>query len=214
MTACSCPWNGWRVNIRHWVLPVALAGVGAVYVAGRLRPRGDDAEPLPGDELLPDAAIIETHETALTASTDAVWPWLVQMGYGRGGFYTFDLLERLVGVRIVNADAINPDWQDLSEGDCVHITEDVSLAVARLEPGRCLVLSSDGGSAPAETGMGFDFSWAFVLAPTGSDSCRLIVRERYLPRTPAAARMVRAARPVARLMTHGMLHGLRHRTRV
>ena len=202
------------MSARHWVLPIALVGVGAVYVAGRLRPRGDDDEPLPGDEILPDATIIETHETALMVPTDAIWPWLVQMGYGRGGFYTFDLLERFAGVGIANANAINPDWQDLSEGDRVHLTEEVSLVVARLDPDSCLVLSSDGDNTQAETGMSFDFSWAFVLASTGSDSCRLIVRERYLPRTPAAARMVRAARPVARLMTHGMLHGLRRRTRV
>ncbi|WP_194949440.1 hypothetical protein [Actinomyces trachealis] len=70
------------------------------------------------------------------APAEAVWPWLVQMGYGRGGFYTFDLLERLAGVGIVNAKAINPDWQDLSVGDCVHLAEEVGLAVARLEPGR------------------------------------------------------------------------------
>lgn len=199
------------MKVRHCLPPVALACGGAVYVARRLRPRGDDSESLPGDELLPGATIIETHETALTAPVEAVWPWLVQMGYGRGGFYTFDLLERLAGVGIVNAKAINPAWQDLAAGDCVHLAEEVSLAVARLEPGRCLVLSSDGGTAPEEAGMDFDFSWAFVLTPTGLGACRLTVRERYLPRTTAAARLVRAARPVARLMTHGMLHGLRQR---
>ncbi|QPL05136.1 MULTISPECIES: hypothetical protein [Actinomyces] len=193
----------------------ALAAVtagGVVYVAGRLRPRGNDAEPLPGDDLLPGATLVETHETMLTASAAAVWPWLVQMGYGRGGFYTFDVLQRLAGVGIVNADAIDPAWQDLAEGDRMCLAEDLSLAVALLEPERCLVLSSQGGSAPADSGMDFDFTWAFVLAPTASGTCRLIVRERYVLHTPAAARMVRSARPVARLMTHGMLHGLRRRT--
>lgn len=200
-------------SILALVLGAAAACAGAVYVAGRLRPRGDDAEPLPGDEILPDATIVETHEIVLESPAAAVWPWLVQMGYGRGGFYSFDVLERLAGVDIVNARLIDPAWQDLAVGEQVHLADNVSLAVARLEPEHCLVLSSEGGSAPEEAGMSFDFTWAFVLVPTADDSCRLVVRERYVPRSPDAARMVRAARPVARLMTHGMLHGLRRRTR-
>ncbi|WP_159717090.1 hypothetical protein [Actinomyces marmotae] len=205
-----------RPHLARLLAAVVAAGaataVAVGYVAGRLRPRGNDAEPLPGDDLLPGATLVETHETVLAASAADVWPWLVQMGYGRGGFYTFDVLQRLAGLGIVNADVIDPAWQDLAEGDRVHLAEDLSLAVALLEPEHCLVLSSQGGSAPASSGMDFDFTWAFVLAPTASGACRLIVRERYMPHTPAAARMVRSARPVARLMTHGMLHGLRHRT--
>ncbi|WP_161924916.1 hypothetical protein [Actinomyces sp. 432] len=197
----------------RWIVPIALGAAGVAYVNGRLRPRGDAAEPLPGDELLPDAEIVETHETVLQAPVADVWPWLVQMGYGRGGFYSFDALERLAGVSISNADAIHPAWQNLTEGDPVDLAENTTLVVARLESDRFLVLSSKGGRAPAAAGMDFDFTWAFVLTSTGLHSCRLTVRERYVPQTPAARRMVWAVRPVARLMSHGMLHGLRRRTR-
>ncbi|MBW3068043.1 hypothetical protein GZ998_00735 [Actinomyces sp. 594] len=197
----------------RWIVSIALGAAGVAYVNGRLHPRGDAAEPLPGDELLPDAEIVETHETVLQAPVADVWPWLVQMGYGRGGFYSFDALCQLVGVGISSTDAINPAWQNLTVGDSVDLAENISLVVARLEPERCLILSSEGGSAPVGNEMEFDFTWAFVLTSTGLHSCRLTVRERYVPQTPAARRMLRTIRPVARFMTHGMLHGLRRRTR-
>lgn len=76
----------------RWIAPIALGGAGVAYVNSCLRPRGDNAELLPEDDLLPDAEIVETHETVLQAPVADVWPWLVQMGAGRGGFYSFDVL--------------------------------------------------------------------------------------------------------------------------
>ena len=76
----------------RWIASIALGGAGVAYVNSCLRPRGDNAEPLPEDDLLPDAEIVETHETVLQAPVADVWPWLVQMGHGRGGFYSFDVL--------------------------------------------------------------------------------------------------------------------------
>ena len=85
-------------------MPVCLAGAGAVYVNRRLCPRGNDVELLPEDEILPGVDISETHETELDAFGSAMLPWLVQMGCGRGGFYSFDVLVRLAGVGIINVD--------------------------------------------------------------------------------------------------------------
>ncbi|WP_126622323.1 hypothetical protein [Actinomyces bovis] len=117
-------------------------------------------------------------------------------------------LERLAGLDIHNAQRIEPRWQHLKTGDQVFLAPEVALGVARMEPDHCLVLSSEGGqTAPAAT-MDFDFSWAFVLAPSAETGCRLLVRERYQPRSRLAAASVWAARPVARLMSHGMLRGL------
>ena len=185
-----------------------------VLAACAARPRGDDSLPLPGDDLVPEATMIETHQIDIDAPVAAVWPWLVQLGYERGGFYSFDLLERLAGVGITNARRIEPRWQDLSVGDRVYLAADAALTVARLEPGRCLVLSSDGGAAPPGAGMDFDFSWAFVLdeldAPR-SGRCRLRIRERYLPHRSATTAVVWAVRPLARFMTRGMMWGLRRR---
>ena len=187
-----------------------------VLAACAARPRGDDSLPLPGDDLVPEATVIETHQIDIDAPAATIWPWLVQLGYGRGGFYSFDLLERLAGVGMTNARRVEPQWQDLAVGDQVRLAADAALAVARLEPERCLVLSSDGGAAPPGAGMDFDFSWAFVLdepGGLGSGGCRLRIRERYRPRRGATTAVVRAMRPVARLMTYGMMWGLRRRCR-
>ena len=184
-----------------FVTTTGVGFLGAVALAARaLRPRGDDSSPLPGDDLVPGATIVETHQIDIDAPAATIWPWLVQLGYGRGGFYSFDLLERLAGVGMTNARRIEPQWQDLAVGDQV----------------RCLVLASDGGAAPPGAGMDFDFSWAFVLdepGGLGSGGCRLRIRERYRPRRGATTAVVRAMRPVARLMTYGMMWGLRRRCR-
>ena len=200
-----------------FVTTTGVGFLGAVALAARApRPRGDDSSPLPGDDLVPGATIVETHQIDIDAPAATIWPWLVQLGYGRGGFYSFDLLERLAGVGMTNARRIEPQWQDLAVGDQVRLAADAALVVARLEPERCLVLSSDGGAAPPGAGMDFDFSWAFVLdepGGLGSGGCRLRIRERYRPRRGATTAVVRAMRPVARLMTYGMMWGLRRRCR-
>ena len=207
-----------RSHRRRLALLMA-AGIGAcsgalVLAACAGRPRGDDSLPLPGDDLVPGATVIETHQIDIDAPATAVWPWLVQLGYERGGFYSFDLLERLAGVGITNTWRIESQWQDLAVGDRVRLAADAALTVVRLEPGRCLVLSSDGGVAPPGAGMDFDFSWAFVLDELddhGSGHCRLRIRERYLPRRGTTTAVVWAMRPVARFMTRGMMWGLRRR---
>ena len=192
---------------------VGLLGA-LVLAACAGRPRGDDSLPLPGDDLVPGATIIETHQIDIDAPAATVWPWLVQLGYERGGFYSFDLLERLAGVGITNARRIEPRWQDLAVGDQVCLAADAALTVVRLDPGHCLVLSSDGGVVPPGAGMDFDFSWAFVLDVLDDHSsghCCLRIRERYLPHRGATTAVVRAVRPVARFMTWGMMWGLRRR---
>jgi hypothetical protein len=72
--------------------------------------------------------------------TPANWRWLVQIGQGRGDFYSYDRLENLVGCDIHSAEEIVPQWQHLGVGDRVRLTPDVALAVAALDPGRSLVL--------------------------------------------------------------------------
>ena len=133
------------MNRSHCRLALLMtAGIGAcsgalVLAACAGRPRGDDSLPLPGDDLVPGATVIETHQIDIDAPATAVWPWLVQLGYERGGFYSFDLLECLAGVGITNTWRIESRWQDLAVGDRVRLAADAALTVARLEPGHCLV---------------------------------------------------------------------------
>src|SRR5262245_50438264 len=92
-----------------------IAAVGGLYLAV-LRDRhlnwhatAEEGGPLPGDELLPDAAVVSTRVVEIDAPPAAVWPWLVQMGPGRGGAYTYDWLERRLGVPIENTNRIVPE---------------------------------------------------------------------------------------------------------
>jgi hypothetical protein len=126
---------------------------------------------LPGDELVSDATYVVQHAVTIPAPPTAVWPWLVQVGQDRGGFYSYAWLENLFGLGIRNADRIHPEWQDVAVGDSIYATPAGWLGfdrrfgwrVARAEPGTVLVLEQWG---------------AFVLLPTTDGGTRLIVRTR------------------------------------
>ena len=101
----------------------ALEALGAAYsfvVLPRLRRWGatpDEASrALPGDDLIPDPLYATTRAITVQAPAEAVFPWLVQLGQNRGGFYTYDALENLFRLDIHSADRIHPEWQDLEPG--------------------------------------------------------------------------------------------------
>jgi len=121
----------------------------AAYILGvrpwYLRWGATEAEfevPLPGDEIIPRPRHRDTHAITVRAPVVDVWPWLVQMGQGRGGFYSYDWLENLIGCDIHNADQIFPDFQSLRVGDSVRLHPKAPpLPVAIVEPCRALVLN-------------------------------------------------------------------------
>ena len=78
---------------------------------------GEPIEALPGDDLLPAADLVATRAVTIQATPDRVWPWIAQLGQGRGGFYSYDRLENLVGCEVESADRIHPEWQDVTVGD-------------------------------------------------------------------------------------------------
>jgi hypothetical protein len=135
------------------------------------------AQLLSGDELVLDAEQ-QTHAITIEAPPSAVWPWLVQMGQGRGGFYSHDRLERLVGADIRNANEIHPEWQQLAVGDLVRTYRDMpkfeplGWIVAIVEPEAALVVHE-----PARGGV-INSSWALVLQSVG-ERTRLISRWRF-----------------------------------
>ena len=124
---------------------------------------------LPGDDMLADARAELTHAITIDAPPRDVWPWLVQMGCQRAGWYSWDALDN-AGVR--SADRIIPELQDLAVGDVLPMrpTGDAGFTVLRIEPERALVL---GNAAPQWEG-----TWAFVLEPIGPDRTRLVTRYR------------------------------------
>ncbi|GHS86911.1 hypothetical protein AGMMS50218_07730 [Actinomycetota bacterium] len=193
----------------------AAAGVAAVAVlrSASLRWGAQDAEVdavLPGDDLLPGADLVATRAITIRALPQDVWPWLAQLGQGRGGFYSYDALENLVGLDIHSAERVEPQWQDLAPGDQVHLAPPVGLDVVTADPGRALVLRGavPVGGAPAP----YDFVWAFVLLSGPEEgTTRLVVRERYGYLTRWARPMVEAVEWVSFLMSERMLRGVRDR---
>lgn len=139
------------------ILALGGAAAAAAAYAFVLRPwhlrwgatREEVAARLPGDELASGRALDCTHAVTIHAPAAEVWPWLVQLGQGRGGFYSYTWLENLVGCRMENADRIHPEFQELEEGAPIYLHPKAPpLRVTHLEPGRALVLGT---------------SWAFVL---------------------------------------------------
>lgn len=170
----------------------------------------DRAANLAGDELVPIAPIRGDHAIDIDATPSEVWPWLVQLGVDRGGFYTFVAIERALGMDVSNADVIRPEWQNLAVGDTVWLADGLGLGVAHCDPSRVLVLSPHAAGAITTGAMGFDFSWAFHLTARGSGS-RLYTRERYRPRTAAGVLWALVGVHGSGLMTAGMLRGIRRR---
>jgi hypothetical protein len=185
----------------------AVAGAVAAYILW-IRPRilrwgATDEEvnrPLPGDALLPTAQMEETHAITIHAPASRVWPWLVQIGHQRAGWYSYDAIHRMMGIagsvdyEDRSTDRIVPELQDLSVGDTIEIAPDAGVEVALLEPERAMVLyagldmrTAEPVEANAERPETFLLtSWAWVLDPIDEETTRLIVRIRqeYNPSLP------------------------------
>ncbi len=171
--------------------------------------------PVAGDELIPVARYLRTHTRFLEAPPAEVWPWLVQMGYGRAGWYSFDRLDN-GGAK--SASRIVPSLQNLAEGDLVPATAagDVAFAVLRLVPGRVLVLGSPtllpSGLPAAIKPPASDATWAFQLEPVGSDATLLTVRVRGVSAPTLGAGLMRFAVGAAHeIMEAEQLRNLRKR---
>jgi uncharacterized protein YndB with AHSA1/START domain len=169
-------------------LAAGVAGVGALALARReLRNVGATCEErlatLPGDEIVPDARSRSTMAVTIDAPPSAVWPWLVQMGCDRAGFYSWDRLDN--GGR-PSATEIHPEWQTLAVGDRVTCTPDGQwwFKVERVEPEHLLVLRSSihvgerrplDPTAPRPRAF-LDGVWTFVLRELPDGKTRLVVR--------------------------------------
>lgn len=194
-----------------------LSFVGGVVAGGMLSwhflKRGTDRDEarmaLPGDELIVRANHMITRTVVIDADTDTVWPWIAQIGQERAGFYSYDVLENLIGCDIRNADRIVPEWQDVEVGDQVKLHPEVKLRVARVDHGHSLVLR--GGAQINGKPAPYDFTWAFVVQTTEDGGSRLVVRERYAYRRPWAALVVRPLVAVSSVMSVRMLRGIKER---
>lgn len=167
------------------VLPLAVAAAAALAVrrAGR-RSGATTAEvcgPLPGDEVVAGHTWQSTRAITIRRSPELVWPWIVQMGFPafRAGWYTPHWLDRLQwGIEERSTDTIVPGLQELAVGDRVPDSRDWSVyfTVAEVAPGHALVLHSTRHLLRSMRAN--EFTWAFVLRPSGEGSTRLLIRAR------------------------------------
>lgn len=157
---------------------------------------------LPGDEIIPDPGIVTTHAVTIGAPPVAVWPWLIQMGPGRAGAYTFDWVENLCGLDMHSADRIVPEWQQMAVGDAFQLSRNgPPLRIAILEPERAMVAAMPDGS----------WSWAFVLEPLPGSRTRLVTRNRIPTRRLRDRVGLELMLPGAFLMEQQMLRGIKQR---
>jgi hypothetical protein len=165
----------------------------------------DRARVMPGDAAVADPTYSATLAITVDAAPEQIWPWLVQMGYRRGGLYSYDWLDRLFGyLDGPSADAILPQFQQLAVGDEIPIGRGGGFPVTAIEPNRALVL---GG-----TGEGVAWVWQFGLYPLDERRTRLVSRNQVrVPRTVGSWLLMRVIEPAAFLMTRRMLLGLASR---
>lgn len=160
---------------------------------------------LPGDELLPQADLTATRAITIAAPPRDVWPWLVQIGNGRAGAYTYDWLEQLAGLDIHSSDRIVPELQTLEIGDVIPVENDgTGLRVHRLESRSVLATITDDGT----------WAWSWVLRPADTDGAtRVISRTRMRTRRSLPSRLGTSlfVVPASWVMERRMLVGLRDR---
>jgi hypothetical protein len=155
---------------------------------------------LPGDELLENADGVATRAITIDAPRSAVWPWIAQMGPSpRGGAYTYDWIENLLGLDMHSADRILPDYQHPQVGDGFGYGAN-KMSFKIVEPERVLATQSADGN----------WVWTFVLAEHGGKT-RLISRNRFrLPKLKDKIGMI-PMEPGSLIMERKMLYGIKQR---
>lgn len=163
---------------------------------------------LPGDDLVPNPIRVSTRAITVHAPVSAVWPWLVQIGQERGGLYSYEALENLIGCQITNADRIVPEWQHPRSGDRVGLGPEgyPFFTVADVQYERAFILR---GGDDSYTGA----SWVFAVEPVDANTTRLLVRMRSAASRTAVEAFFNDALtpPLHFIMEREMLYGIARR---
>ena len=156
---------------------------------------------LPGDELLEEADGVATRAIEIDAPPSAVWPWIAQMGPSpRGGAYTYDWIENLLGLGMHSVDRVLPDFQHPQLGDTIGYGSN-HMRVERVEPEHVLAWRSQDGN----------WVWTFVLESPDGKRTRLISRNRFRLPTLGARLGMLPMEPASLVMERKMLRGIKQR---
>jgi hypothetical protein len=227
------------VSRAGWLVALVMVSYHVGYKRWRRRweaSADESARALPGDELVPDPQFRQTMAVTIEAPSSAVWPWLVQMGYGRAGWYSYDTIDMLGQ----SSRDIRPELQDLQLGQPIPLGPGLDFRVEMLEKDRALVLYGDsatieqqhaaltGERAPRDNGetaglrlvgalsaansSAFRVSWAFILEPLDAGHTRLLERFRTWTTPGPAAAVVGPIVDVGHfLMTRRQMLGIKER---
>jgi hypothetical protein len=190
-------------------------------------------KPLAGDELIKSPRMQYTRAISIKTPPEEVWPWLIQIGYERAGWYSYDVLEDVAGagqfVDGESAERVVPDLQQLAVGDTIRLDDKRSFRVHTLDAPRVLILTDarDGETnepwIPGEDPQPEDFihaSWAFVLEdpedlelPEFEGGTRLLIRWRldYTPKRSHDIMWKAFVEPINFVMERKMMLGLKKR---
>jgi hypothetical protein len=196
-------WLGWLVGLAVALvsLVVALGLYGWVIKPWHVRWGATDAEldrGMPGDDLIPGATLA-TRAISIDADPEEVWPWLVQLGYGKAGWYSYDWIDNDFHP---SADHVVPEYQALSPGDKILMMPEMGFDVESIDEPYSIVSVLEDGSA----------SWCVCLYPSAEHGTRLVSRWR--PKfevTPATVFMTALAEPGTFIMEQKMLRTIRDR---
>ena len=199
-------WQTWSVRSRRFALALAAA-LSALYYTRLRQPiltwgatAAEAASRLPGDELLEDADGVATRAIWIDAPAAAVWPWLAQMGPSpRGGAYTYDWIENLLGLDMHSADRVLPEYQHPEVGDTIGYGSN-RMRIERVQPERVLASRSEDGN----------WVWTFVLEEQDGGT-RLISRNRFRLPTLVARIGMLPMEPGSLVMERKMLLGIKER---
>jgi hypothetical protein len=196
-----------RLSVLLGIAAAVLAILLAVYVAV-LRPwhlrwgttPTEAAETLPGDGLLEGNLAQVTRAITINAPPERIWPWLMQMGQDRGGFYSYTALENMIGAGMPEVHRLRSNWNARDLGETVWFATPKRfkgqgrMIAAIVDPPQAFVMvMPDDWERILQGGKGSQGSWGFVLKPIDADHTRLISRLRSGPPPRIGARIAGAA---------------------
>jgi len=160
---------------------------------------------MPGDEEVEHSLMNATRAVTINARPEEIWPWLIQIGTGKAGWYSYDWIENLMGLNVSSTDRIIPEFQQLEVGDTIPLASGLEIPVKLLKPGETLLLV---GHDPVVG----DASWIFGLYPIDEQRTRLVTRTRNRwPMTPGGILTLLFIEPGSFLMVRKMLLGIKRR---
>ncbi len=196
-------WLGWSSGV---VVAFGLAGAVVALYRWVIRPWHlrwgatdiEVARGMPGDDLIPDAQSA-TRAITINGAAEQIWPWLLQLGFGKAGWYSYDWIDNDFNP---SADRVIPEHQDLKVGDKILMMETMGFVVHTIDMPRAIVSALEDGST----------SWCLGLYPMEDGGTRLVSRWRpKFEMTPATFLMTALAEPGTFIMEQKMLRTIRDR---